>query len=118
MTISAMKPENIFPARTGTCNDTREATVDKQDSTPVHTGEGTRTKEAPRSVVVELASQGAASIRKAPPDTMVMVVDSKTITASGRWSVAAGGRGPDLAAHTTEVHDRPSPRQIPVSFPG
>ena len=92
--------------------------MDKQDSIPVQTGEGARTEEAQRSVVVELALQGGASIRKAPPDTMVMVVESKTITASGRRSVAAGGRGPDLAAHTTENHDRPSPRQIPVSFPG
>lgn len=69
-------------------------------------------------VIVELTAEGTACIRQVPPDVLVMVVESRKITASGRRSVAAGARGPVLTAETAEVHDRPTPRRIPVNFPG
>lgn len=92
--------------------------MDKQVFTPVENGGPARTEDAPRSVIVELIPTGGARLRKAPPDTMVMVVESQRITASGRRSVAAGGRGPDLDAHIGHCNDRDVPRQIAVSFPG
>lgn len=92
--------------------------MDKQMYTPVETAGSSQTEEEPQSVIVQLNPAGAARICKAPPDTLVMVVESKTITAAGRRSLAAGGAGSDLATDTGQAHERPEPRQIAVSFPG
>lgn len=92
--------------------------MDKQAFTPIETGKSALTEEEPRSVVIELNPAGGARIRKAPPDMMVMVVESQMVTAAGKRSLAAGVRSPYLDTHTGECAERPEPRQIAVSFPG
>lgn len=76
-------------------------------------------QQQPRAVVVELSGDGSARIREAPPDVLVMIVESKEIAADGSSrSVAAGGRGEFLASEIGTADNRPIPQQIPVSFPG
>lgn len=79
----------------------------------------------PRRVIVELDCTGkrpgrAARVRQAPPDVLVMFVESKEVTAPGSRTIAVGGSGARLACdeYTTLTSDRPQPRQIAVSFPG
>lgn len=79
-------------------------------------------REHTSAVIIELNGAKAARIRQTPPDVLVMVVESKEITAADRRTVVAGGRGEVLstsacgtatdARHGTEI------RQIPVTFPG
>lgn len=78
-----------------------------------------------RRVIVELDCNGkrpgrAARVMEAPPDVLVMFVESKEATASGSRTIAVGGSGAMLASdeYTTLTSDWPQPRQIAVSFPG
>lgn len=73
---------------------------------------------AARSVIVEFGPAGKARILKAPADTLVVVAERKNITAAGRRSLGAGGRGTALAADSRPANGRAAPRQIAVSFPG
>lgn len=76
-------------------------------------------RQLPRTVVVELSCNGTARIREAPPDVLVMVAHSKEISVNGgSRSIAAGGRGDFLASGDGAEKKRPTPFQIPVSFPG
>lgn len=72
-----------------------------------------------RAVIVEVGREGAR-IREAPPDVLVMVVESREISEGGRRSVAAGGRagGDGLLSLAPEDRAPVRVRQIPVSFPG
>lgn len=73
-----------------------------------------------RRVIVELDSSGSARVRQAPPDVLVMFVESREVTVSGSRTIAVGGSGARIACdeYTTLTSDRPQPRQIAVSFPG
>lgn len=73
----------------------------------------------PRAVIVELTPGGTAHVRRAPPDVMVLVVESKEIEPrTGGRSVAAGGRGEVFAPTKEDSVPGPCVRQIPVTFPG
>lgn len=76
-----------------------------------------RKGEPPRAVIVEFSEDGHARIRRAPPEVLVMVVESKKIHPKGKHSLTAGACGGMLAPEA-DTKSRPAPREIPVSFPG
>lgn len=76
-------------------------------------------RQLPRTVVVELSCNGTARIREAPPDVLVMVVQSfQVVHGDDSKSVAAGGRGELLASNANCAQDRATPHRINVEFPG
>lgn len=74
-------------------------------------------EEHQQTVIVDVSAGGTARIRKAPPDVLVMVVEGKEISPHRKCLLAAGGGGQMLAPDANAT-SRPTPRQIPVSFPG
>lgn len=76
-----------------------------------------RAGEPPRAVIVEVSAGGAARINQAPPDVLMMFVESKEISPEQKHTLAVGAGGQTLAPGMNST-SRPRPRQIPVSVPG